>query len=209
MMIPQVPNHDGSPQSGRAYQPCDPGPIGKLLSVSSTFGVEQFPTCTFVGEEGVADFSPNGGLRGVRFADAPYLLEVPVYISDVPSHSMSSWRFLNAQWQSVFATTEREHGAAATLAHAKHWVPRLLDQIKGQPPLKMWCAQPRYIALSPDAVEVQQLYRRDTVRPKDLKVTREGGDLVLKADAFYEARFIGGETPNIAILMLLLKMLAS
>lgn len=207
-MIPQVPNHDGSPQDGRSYQPCDPGPIGKLLSVTSSFGVDQFPKCTFIGDEGVAE-AGHAGLQTARFADLPYLFETPVYIASTAADCMTRWSFMNAQWQPVFQNTHATFGPAATLAHAKHWLPRLLEQIKAQPPLRMWCAQPRYVALSMDSVEVQQLGRRDTVSPKEITVTRESGDLVLKANAFYEARFIVGETPNVAILMTLLKTLAS
>ena len=58
----------------------------------------------------------------------------------------------------------------------------------------MWCARPRWVALTKDTVEVQQAMRRDVVAPKEITVGFDGADLVLLADAVYEARFIGEET---------------
>lgn len=159
MSVPQVPNHDGSPQNGRTWQPCDPGPaLGRLLTVTSSYGVEQFPECTFVGTEGVAQIKSHTNLEVARFDDAPFVLEQPVNVASDAAH--------------------------------------------------VWGAQPRYVELRKDSIEVQQWGRRDTVAPKDLTVVREGGDLVLRAAAFYEARFIIGETPNATLLMVLLKLLA-
>lgn len=205
--IPRVPNHDGTPQDGRTYQWGDPGPaIGELMSVTSTFGIEQFPRCTFLGKEGAAWFRHDGVFQIVRFADAPYAMEGVVSINAIPSKSISAWMFLNGHYQEVFRTTDRVFGRAADAQHAKVWLPRFLEQLESQPPLKIWCAPPRYVALSKDAVEVQQAMRRDVVAPKDIMLSFEdGGDLVLRADAFFEARFLGDETPNTTILFLLLK----
>jgi hypothetical protein len=210
MMIPQVPNHSGQPQSGQVYQPCDPGPaLGKLLTVTSTYGQEQFPVCNFVGTEGIAQVTPHAGLQIARFVDAMYVLDTPVDISSNPDSNMNRWTFMNGYYQPLLATTHRHFGPAAEIAHAKFWVPRLLEQLEAQPPVRIWGAQPRYVAMTKDSVEVQQLGRRDTVSPKDIKASLEAGDLVLRANAFYEARFILGETPNAVILMLMLKMLAA
>ena len=209
MMIPQVPNHSGKPQSGQAYQPCDPGPaIGQLVTVTTTYGQEQFPTCSFIGTEGIAQVAPHTGLQMARFIDAQYVLHAPVLMGSSSDESINKWTFMNAYYQPLLETTHKAFGPAAEIAHAKFWLPRLVEQMEAQPPLKIWGAQPRYVALTKDSVEVQQLGRRDTVAPKDITAALEAGDLVLRANAFYEARFIVGETPNAVILLLLLKMLA-
>ncbi len=207
---PQFPNHDGTPQNGRTYQWGDPGgAIGSLVSVTSTFGIEQFPTCTFLGTEGAAWFRHDGANQLVRFEHVPFTMEAPVLIDSNPDKSIYAWTFLDPSYREVFRTTDRPFGRAADIAHAKFWVPRLLDMMEKQPPLRMWCAQPRYIALGKDAIEVQQAMRRDVVAPKDITVGFDNGDLVLLADAFYEARFLGEETPNTTILLLLLKSLGA
>jgi hypothetical protein len=208
--VPQFPNHDGTPQDGRTYQFGDPGGvIGTLLSVSSEFGIEQFPKCSFLGSEGAAWYRHDGAYEIVRFADAPFSMEAIVSIDNDPAKSITAWTFHDPWYRRVFHTSERAFGRAADLAHAKFWLPRLLEQLEQQPPLKMWCAPPRYLALSKDSVEVQQAMRRDVVAPNEITVAFDGGDLVLLADAFFEARFLGEETPNTTIVFLLLKGLGA
>ena len=179
------------------------------LFVTSTYGVEQFPACTWVGTEGVAQIQSNTHLEVARFDDVPYLLEQPVSVSSTPADCMDCWILMNGQYQPVFRTATRTFGRALESVHAKHWAPRLLAQLDAGQPVRVWGAQPRYVELRKGSVEVQQWGRRDTVAPKDVTVAREGGDVVLRATAFYEARFIIGETPNATLLMILLKMIAS
>lgn len=216
-MIPPVPNHSGNPQNGQAYMPFHPGPaIGELISVTSTLGMPRGPfddpgevaECTYVGTAGIARATTQG-IRVVRFDDVPYVLEMPETIYGDADRNVNSWTFMNGWYQPMMQTTHKYFGPKAELQHAKHWIPKLLEQMKAQPPLKIWGAQPRYVALTEEWVEVQQLGRVDRVAPTDVEVAWDAGDLVLRANAFYEARFIVGETPNATILALLLKVLGA
>jgi hypothetical protein len=212
-MVPQVPQHGGAPQDGRSYQPCDPGPaIGALLTVTTTYGVEEFPKCSFVGSEGIAEVSPSSGFRVLRFADAPYVLEAPSLIASDPSDNIDQWTFMSTNYQTLFVATAYKgtrFGAAAQLAHAKYWVPRFLEQVEAAPPLRVWGAPPRCVSLWKDSVEVTQFGRTDVVSSKDLAVSLQAGDLVLRATAFYEARYIVAELPNALHLFLMLKILGA
>jgi hypothetical protein len=208
--VPQLPNHDGKPQDGRTYQYGDPGAfIGTLLSVTSTFGIEQFPRCSFLGTEGAAWYRHDGVYQIVRFLDAPFSLELPVSIDSVAEKSINAWTFLDGAYREVFRTTDRVFGRAAESQHARFWVPRLFEQMEKQPPLKLWCAPPRYLALTKDSVEVQQAMRRDVVTPKEITVSFNDTDLVLHADAFFEARFLAEETPNTMVMLMLLRRLGA
>ena len=206
--IPRVPNHSGKPQSGQAYQYGDPGAaIGELKSCTTTYGQDPNASCTFIGTEGIARMTQARGMEICRFDQATYVLESPMYLDN--NGMKNAWIFMNGYYQPMFRTEDTVFGPAAELAHAKYWVPKMLELRDQHGTIKIWGAQPRYVEIrKDDTVTVQQLGRVDTVPATDIEVSWEAGDLVLKAHQFYEARFIAGETPNATVLMLLLKVLA-
>lgn len=210
--IPQVPNHDGSPQTGY-YQVGDPGPgIGKIKTISSTFGPQppydgKPPACTFVGEEGIARATQQG-MQVLRFADAPYCLCTQMFLR----HSAKSWdyiwSFLDAHYRQLFWIEESKFGVAAEIAHATFLINPAIDaHLKGEP-VRFWGAPPRAIVVTGDNVEIVQAFRRDVVPVKDIAVTIEDDDLVIRCPAFHEARFFQAETYNITLASAFLKRLA-
>lgn len=212
--VPRFPNHSGRPQSGETYQFGDPGPaIGQTKSVTTSFGSPpspwntEPPECTFIGTEGIARATQQR-MEIVRFADAPFVLVSPRFLDPKPEHSTYQWAFLNWQYAPLFLTEDRVFGAAAELAHAEFTAPRLLDAMRSQPPLRFWGARPTFVGVCEEYVEVQQHGRYDRVRPNEIEVSLEDGDIVLRADRFYEARFMIGETVNAKLLVAMLKTVA-
>ena len=65
-----------------------------------------------------------------------------------------------------------------------------------------------FVGVCEEYVEVQQHGRYDRVRPNEIEVSLEDGDIVLRADRFYEARFMIGETVNAKLLVAMLKTVA-
>jgi hypothetical protein len=210
--IPRLPNHSGHPQNGESYQFGDPGQaIGTLKSITSDFGHPPSPwntgpaSCTFVGSEGVARATQQR-MEILRFADAPYVLVTPRLLDRNPKLCTHEWLFLDPQYAPLFGTTDSVFGEAAERAHAEFTIPRLLEVFGGQTPLRFYGAPPCYVAITKDWVEVQQHGRLDRVSPKDIRASMEDGDVVLRATAFYEARFIVGETVNAKLLVAFLKI---
>jgi len=210
--IPTVPQHNGKPQSGWYYQYGDPGPaIGKLKSVDSTFGQQpprdgKPPSCTFVGDEGIARAQFNG-MQVLRFADAPYCL-VTQKLRRGNGDWEYVWSFLDAYYRTLFWTEDADFGGAAELAHANFLLePALKAHVRGEP-VRFWGAPPRGIVITGENVEVIQAMRRDVVNVKDLTVSIQDDDLVLESPAFHEARFFQAETYNLFFASAMLKMLA-
>jgi hypothetical protein len=208
LRIPPVPTHDLQAQNGQSYVHGDPGPaIGELKTCNSTYGVIPTPSCTFIGTEGIARMTQTRGMEILRFEHAAYVLEQPTSITSSGTKSM--WTFMDGHYRPLFTIEDDTFGPYAELAHAKYWVPKMMELMEQHGSIKVWGAPPRYVEIRKDGtVTVQQQGRVDTVPLKDIKSSFQAGDVVLACDAFYEARFIGADTPNASVLMLLVKILA-
>ncbi len=207
--VPKYPNHSGRPQSGESPQVGDPGgAIGQIKSVTSTFGQplwskDDFEQCTFVGTEGIAR-ATRQAFEVVRFVDVVGLVARPTKILVEKGAAKSPHEFLyyDAQNKLMLRTDDDVWGRAAQTAFDEHALPRWLAAAN-QVGVRFWAGPLGGVALYPQRVDVQQMGRVDSVRPEDLTLALEDGglDLVLRATAFYDARFIMGEMPNASLLM--------
>ena len=200
--IPRWPNHNGSPQSGDAPQVGDPGgAIGEIKSVTTTFSMPMWSAgdveeCTFIGTEGIAR-ATRQGFELARFIDVATMLVRPLMIDTKDGTTSYEYSWLNALNGTMLKSYSRPFGQAAQKAWVLHSVDRFLAEIN-RAGIRFWAGQFGHITLSADRVDVQQVGRADTVKPADITLSLEDGgfDLVLTADAFYEARYVYGEIPN-------------
>jgi hypothetical protein len=201
-------DHQGKPSPYAPPVPIPEGAVGAIRSV----GVRG-RDATFVGADGIAR-TGGAGVEILRFEYVSTLLVAP---GDVyprrPLMTNHTYAWLDAQNQPRFwigDPLDWDFGAAAERAWTAFLLPRCRALLDAQG-LRFWCGRSGSVGLSRDAsgvrVEVQQLGRTDVVAPKDLTVSLEGPagfDLVLRADAFYEARYIAAYVTNMKVLASLL-----
>jgi hypothetical protein len=68
------------------------------------------------------------GMEILRFEHASYVLEQPMTITSSGTKSM--WTFMDGHYRPLFVIDDESFGPFAELAHAKYWVPKMLETPK-------------------------------------------------------------------------------
>jgi hypothetical protein len=176
------------------------GAIGEIKSISSTFGVPRSmfngtpSECTFVGSEGIAR-ALHGQFHVLRFDQVPNLFMHPARVTERSIEYR--WTLTDANYRPFFSIEDEAFGRATEKVHARRTSEILLAAIVGTGEVvRCWDSQRCGVFLTESQAEVQQPMRSDRVAIRDLTVEFGRGDLVLRANAFHEARFMMSEMAN-------------